>query len=829
MELAAYEKEHLALVSETAAECTVLLKKDGSFPLKSAGKIAAFGNGIRHTVKGGTGSGEVNSKFSVNIEQGLKEAGFEIASEKWLDDYDAMRVNAKKQFIKDIKAEAKALHTNAMMYSMGKAMPEPEHNLAISGDADTAIYVVTRDSGEGNDRQAKPGDVMLVNSEIRDILACNEKYKNFMLVLNVGGVIDLTPVKDVKNILILSQLGVVTGTVLADILLGKQVPSGKLATTWSAWEDYSTIGTFGDVNDTDYKEGIYVGYRYFDSVGKKALFPFGYGLSYTDFEMSDAAVSLEKETVKISVNVKNTGNYSGKEIAEVYLSAPAGKLDKPYQELAAYGKTGLLKPGESTSVTIEFKLSDHASYDTETASYILEKGDYIVRVGRSSTETTVASKLALSETVTVLKAKNVIGDSGFKDFVPENTRTSEIPADVPTLTVNPDDISKAEVSYDADYEVDDIIKSLTDEELVFMNIGQHDPDRKGLQAVIGNASPHIAGAAGETTSRFTSKGIGYLTMSDGPAGLRLAKNYYEDAEGAHGIGTSMMPESMLEYMSGFARFIMNLLGLGGSKAPKNAEVKHQYATAIPIGTAIAQSFNCDLAKAYGDMVGSEMEMFGVNLWLAPALNIHRSILCGRNFEYYSEDPLVSGLMAAAITEGVQKHPTAGTTIKHYAANNQEINRYACSSNVSERAMREIYLKGFGICVRKAQPHAVMTSYNLLNGTHTNEHRGLTEDILRSEFGYEGIVMTDWVIAGMPGTGNQRYRTAIAADVAKAGGDVFMPGSKADYDSVLGALKDGSLSRKQLEIEAKCFSASTINPSFSDGHCGCRKSSDFGLL
>jgi beta-glucosidase len=229
-------------------------------------------------------------------------------------------------------------------------------------------------------------------------------------------------------------------------------------------------------------------------------------------------------------------------------------------------------------------------------------------------------------------------------------------------------------------------------------------------------------------------------------------------------------------------------------------VKEQMATMIPIGTALAQSFNYELAKAFGDIVGDEMARFGVHLWLAPALNIHRSILCGRNFEYYSEDPLLSGLMAAAVTEGVQAHKGCAVTIKHYAANNAETNRYFNDSRVSERAMREIYLRGFEVCVKRANPKAVMTSYNLLNGTHTSEHRGLIEDILRSEFGFDGIVMTDWVIS-MMSQGKSKHRAALPEEVAKAGGELFMPGGKGDYDRVLKALQEGRLTRKQLERNA----------------------------
>ena len=331
-----------------------------------------------------------------------------------------------------------------------------------------------------------------------------------------------------------------------------------------------------------------------------------------------------------------------------------------------------------------------------------------------------------------------------------------------------------------------------------MAIGAFDPDAK--LGIIGNAATHVAGAAGETTSLLKEKGIKPLIMADGPAGLRLARNYYEDEKGAHEVGgTGAIPASMLEYVGPVMKFFA-LKFAGPKKPPKNAVVKEQMATQIPIGTAIAQSFNCELAEKFGDIVGSEMEAFGVNLWLAPALNIHRSILCGRNFEYYSEDPLVSGLTAAAICQGVQSHKSCGVTIKHFAANNAETNRYCNNSQVSERAMREIYLRGFGICVRKAGPKAVMTSYNLINGTHAAENRGLIEDILRSEFGFEGIVMTDWVIAVMEMPGSN-YRNTMSPEVALAGGDLFMPGTKDDYNRLMEAVRSGQVSREQLMANA----------------------------
>lgn len=800
MELFDYEKEHIGLLRDSLAECTLFLRQNGAFPLEAPGRIAAYGNGVRHTVKGGTGSGEVNSRYSVNVEQGLKGAGFTITTGRWLDAFDQVEQDAQKAFVKEIKERAKKKHTMAILEGMGAVMPQPEYDLPLDGEGDTAIYVLSRISGEGNDREPIPGDIRLTDSEAKTILALDAKYEKFMLVLNVGGVVDLTPVKEVSNILLLSQLGVETGSVLADILLGRANPSGKLTTTWASWEDYCKQGEFGDINDTRYKEGIYVGYRYFDTVGKKPLFPFGYGLSYTSFDIAVTGAAAEGDTIRIKAAVSNTGARAGREVVQVYVSAPAGRLDKPYQDLAAFAKTDLLEPGASQELTISFSLRDCASYDAQKESYVLEAGSYVVRVGDSSDHTQPAALVDLDGEAVVTKAGNCLGETDFEDWKPSGSEiaAAEELSDITRISVAAADIETVTVSYDQEREIDPRVKDLTVEELAYLNVGAFNP-KAGALSVIGNAATNVAGAAGETTGILKEKGFPVLVMSDGPAGLRLAKEFYRDEKGAHGIGSSMVPESFLPFLPAPARFIMNLIG-GSGKPKKGQKVEYQYATAIPIGTAIAQSFNLPLAESYGSIVGDEMERFGVHLWLAPALNIHRDIRCGRNFEYYSEDPLISGKTAAAITRGVQRHPGCGTTIKHYAANNQEKNRYCNNSIVSERAMREIYLKGFGICVRESQPHALMTSYNLLNGVHTSEHRGLIEDILRCEYGFKGIVMTDWIV-DMAQDKQSLHRMPIAAEIAKAGGDLVMPGSKGDFDSIVKAAKSGELELRQLQINA----------------------------
>ncbi len=797
MELLEYEKEHLIRLRKGLGECMVLLKKDGEFPIEKPCKVALYGNGARETVKGGTGSGEVNSRYFVNVEKGLEKSGFTITTTKWLDAYDEQRKLFRKNYIAKVKKEAKEAKQNPIMVLMGMTIPEMEYEIPLDGEGEIALYVLARNSGEGNDRKPEKGDVKLTDTEVRDILVLNQKYQKFMLLLNVGGVVDLSPVQDVKNILILSQLGVETGFALADVLLGKQNPSGKLTTTWSAYEDYAEIGEFGQRDETRYKEGVYVGYRYFDKMGKKALFPFGYGLSFTEFKVSEEKVHVTGTEITVSATVKNIGKHKGKQVLQLYVSPPQGKLDKPYQTLVGFKKTGVLKTQEAETITISFDLRDAASYDEKRALYYLEEGDYVLRLGVSSMDTKPVALCKLEKELSVRQVQNLLGSPDFRDFKPQVEETKEALAEVPLYFVDTKDYKVEEVSYETQDVIEDMVKKLTTEELAALNIGSF-KTKSGIQSVIGQASDKLAGAAGETSSVAVSRGIQTLVMADGPAGIRIAKDYYIDSKGAaKSVGNGMI-ESMEEFFSPAARLVVKMVTGSARRVTEN--VKHHYATALPIGTAIAQSFNLNFAETCGDIVGDEMERFGVHLWLAPALNIHRNILCGRNFEYYSEDPYVSGKVAAAITRGVQKHKNCGTTIKHFAANNQEYCRYMNNSQVSERAMREIYLKGFEICVKESQPKALMTSYNLLNGTHTSEMHGLNQDILRCEWGFRGIVMTDWVISGMEEK-NAKYGAPVPYKVAASGNDLFMPGHKKNYEDLMQAVQNGDISKRELQRNA----------------------------
>ena len=791
-----YEKDNIERLRPYLAECTVLLKKNGAFPLDGPCSIFAAGSGVRDTVKGGTGSGEVNSRYFVNIEQGLKDAGFTITNPFWSDMYKAFNDKAHRDFVTGIRKKAFRERTNLISASMGAVMKQPDYIIPIDYSADAAVYVVSRISGEGNDRLIEKGDFMLTDSEVRDILALDKNYDRFMLVINAGGPVDLSPVMEVGNILVLSQLGVETGAALADILLGKAYPSGKLATTWAAVEDQCTAGDFGDRDDTRYREGIYVGYRFFDSFGLDTLFPFGYGLGYTDFSVGKASVKVNGPDVEVSARITNKGKYKGKETFQIYVSCPHGRLDRESKSLAAFAKTDELDPGKSRTVKAGFDIRDLAGFDIRSASYILEKGEYVILAGTDSTSAKPAAVLTLDEDFTVLKAERLFDGADFNDLRGFDSRDYDT-GKLPAYKLDLSDCGTEGLRERNSIEMASLVpERLTGEELAVINVGDFKAKGLSIASIIGEASIGVAGAAGESCRRYKDKGIDSIVMADGPAGVRISKRYYEDKKGKHSIG-STLPETMLDMFPGLLKKLLNR----EPKEKKGRVFREQYCTAIPIATAIAQSWNTGFAEICGDIVGSEMDIFGIDLWLAPALNIHRNVLCGRNFEYFSEDPLISGKFAAALTKGVQKHPGRGVTIKHYAANNQETNRYASNSIISERALREIYLKGFGICIRESDPMAVMTSYNLLNGEHTSESRELAEVLFR-EFGFDGLIMTDWVVGGdMLLAKGSKYGTPDAAKVAAAGCSLFMPGNKGDFAQIIKGLKKGTVSEQQLRENA----------------------------
>jgi beta-glucosidase len=545
------ERKNAGIVRGLQAECTVLLKKNGDFPITGPCDIALYGNGARNTLRGGTGSGEVYSHFTVSIERALEKAGFNITTKNWLDAYDGILKQSRKEFVREIKERAKKKHISPVFEGMGAVMPEPEYDLPLSGGGDAAVYVLSRICGEGNDR-VEEKDILLTKTEIKTILELNRKFDKFMLVLNVGGPVDLTPVLEVENILLLSQLGALTGYAFSDILLGKKTPSGKLATTWVPWNEYPELFDFGDTDDTRYKEGIYVGYRYYNTVGTKVLFPFGYGLSYTEFNVKCVETTSDGESITLSFNVENTGEYCGKEVVQVYVSKPTGKLDQPSAVLAGWAKTEKLASGQSTKVSVNFTMSEFASYDSESSSYILEKGDYVIKYGVDSVHITPCVIVRISENVTVREVESSFEGPDFEDFKPENkcknagdeksdigASNDKVDSSLPVIIIDAKDISKEKITYDSVPEISEEVKSLSDEELVYLNIGAFFGGGVG-GSMIGNAGRLVAGAAGETTEKLRDKGIPSLSMADGPAGVRISQKYWVDETGAHSVGNTLL-------------------------------------------------------------------------------------------------------------------------------------------------------------------------------------------------------------------------------------------------------------------------------------------------
>ena len=790
MKLEEYEQRHLELLYPHLGECTLFLKRDNSFPLDKPCRIAAYGNGVRQTVKGGTGSGEVNSRFFINIEDGLKQTGFEITTTEWLNKFDEIYQNSRKNWVKLVKKEAKQAHVFAPVYCMGIVMPTPEYDLELGEKAEAAIYVVSRISGEGNDRRPVKGDALLTDSEVRDILALNKMYEKFMLVINAGGVVDLTPVLEVRNILILSELGSETGKALGDILLGNLNPSGKLTATWARLEDYPYPMTF-DKDDTVYTDGLYVGYRYFDSFKKKPLFPFGFGLSYSSFKIDNFVILNNRSLITVKADVTNVSQFEGKEVVQVYVSYVGGEV---YQHLEGFAKSPLLKENEKATVEISFKFEDLAKYDESRELYYLPKGEYLLRVGNSSDNTSIAGKIVLKEEVITKRVKNMFSKVSVDEL--KTKIKKEIVEDVPQLALDSSDFETKEM-VEKWIEFPEVVKKLDHKQLALLNVGYH--GERGSASMVGETCVSVPGGAGEIPQLYKHLLDKTLSMADGPAGLRVSCRYVINKNGKLlSLDKNKFIYESMEFMPKPIGYLARKFLFNDKKPKKDQEVHYQYCTALPIGTAIAQSWNKDFARLCGNIVGTEMDIFNVDLWLAPALNIQKNILCGRNFEYFSEDPILSGVFASELTQGVQQHYGRGVTIKHFAANNQETNRYASNSIMSERVLREIYLRGFEYCIREAQPKAVMSSYNLINGTHTSENRELNNGFLYEENDFQGIIMTDWVIQ-MMASKNDKYPFPHASRVALAGTALMMPGSKGDVKDIYNELKYDKKLRKQVRI------------------------------
>ena len=719
-------EKHVALSRRAACEGTVLLKnEDGFLPFAGGSKVAVFGKAQIDYVKGGSGSGIVHAPYVRNIYEGLKMKSGKV------DVFDPLSL-----FYTDYVTQAYKNGRESGRLHEPK-VPE-ELLLRAAAYTDTAIVTICRFSGEGydqrNDDKNKYFELEDGEKEmVADVLA---HFENVVVLLNVGAMIDTSWFADndkVKSALLLWQGGMEGGLAAADMLVGDDAPSGKLVDTCvRAFGDYPSSEGFHKSEDyVKYTEDIFVGYRYFETipgVRSAVVYPFGYGLTYTTFDISDIFAVGNGTRIFVTATVKNTGKRAGKEVVEVYYSAPEGKITKERIALAAFTKTPLLQPGESVCVSLSFDARDMASYDdmgdVEKSAYVMEAGDYRIFVGTSVRDNVEADYVYTVEHDTVTQrltayctpeklGKRLTADGTYREAPVRTEAVRAFPSTYRNEYKEPEEICGLYDVALGKMTLDEFISQMTDEDLMGVLAGH--PDTGVCNT----------GTMGGYRNKF---GIPPIATADGPAGLRLHPR--------RGIRT----------------------------------------TAFPVATALACTWNTALVEEIGKAGALECKENNIQIWLTPALNIHRSPLCGRNFEYYSEDPLIAGKMAAAMVRGIQSEGVAATP-KHFAANNKETNRSESDSIVSERALREIYLKGFEICVKESDPKIIMSSYNLINGVRTSESAELLQGILRDEWGYKGMLTTDW------SNHAEHYKEV------KVGNDIRMPASqrgklKAPYEAGL---------------------------------------------
>ncbi|WP_303974045.1 glycoside hydrolase family 3 N-terminal domain-containing protein [Streptococcus merionis] len=737
------ELKNRKISRNAACEGIVLLKNDGVLPIRPC-RIALYGNGARKTVKGGCGSGDVNERSYVTVEEGLEQAGFQIMDKRWLDAYDRSfeqdRTVWKEELLKE--TARRRTHIDVVYLETPHTMPTGD---VVAKDelpsADAAFYVIARRSTEGNDRQDIGRDYRLSDVEKRNIQLLSRHYERFVLILNVPGPVDITEFHEsiyVNAVLLISQGGLETGNAAADVLTGKVVPSGRLTDTWArSYSDYPFTEEFSYAGSDEvvYREGIYVGYRWFDKMKKTPLYPFGYGLSYTDFSLYKEQFLVDESGIEVGVRVQNIGDCSAKEVVQIYCKQPKGALEKAVRVLAGFEKTRLLKPGEEQTIKVRICWDDLASYEEATGCMVLESGTYEFLVSDSGKTFFSAGTAKLYKKRCVEELKNV-------DHTP----------------LIPDEIM-------------DFVRALPLEQRLELVTGAAPVNQ---DAVIGNGAVSVVGAAGETTRSI--EGLPALILADGGSGIRLISHFMTDESG------QLVPP---DPMAGMER--------GAFSDSQSQDVKgtdyYQYCTSYPVGTALAQSWNRTLLREVGRSVAGEMKKYGIHLWLAPSVNIHRNPLCGRNFEYYSEDPFLAGELASELCMGVQETPGLGVTVKHFACNNQEYLRTSMNSVVSMQALYEIYLRVFARIIKKACPASIMTSYNQVNGVHSANNRWLCTEVARKQWGFDGIFMSDW--------GTTHHGASDPALCMEAGNDLIMPGRQKDRDRICEAVASGELEEEAL--------------------------------
>lgn len=799
------ERDHRVIARKAAADGIVLLKNDGVLPLKRE-TVALYGAGARMTVMGGSGSGDTQARCNVTIEQGLKNAGIRIPTTLWMERFEKQyqdRQAAFKKQMDEIADQYSPIRTMDMFNAIHEHhAPQPGCAPILSDEltdeTDTAIYVLARQAGEGGDRKAEKGDYLLSDVEEESLRLLSSHYAKLILIINSGSLVDLSILDEIRvdAVVFFGQGGMEGGNALADILTGKVTPSAKLTDTWAyRYSDYPAADTYSHVNGEtafeNYYEGIYVGYRYFSSFGVKPRYPFGFGLSYTDFAYDVQDICVDKTVISVNVPVKNIGSCQGKEVVQIYLQKPGQKADCECISLVAFGKTNTLQPNEAQLLTLSFDMAQNGSFDESRNAFVLEAGEYGLLIGRSASDTTVYGVLTLDEEV-ITEIVSAIGGGkpDFEDLRCSNTFTyADSIARYPLSAADFQTVSHDLYVPEFSQKVQQLISRLSVKDKISLVVGG------GYSIKCFN---NVMGAAGRTATNLLKKGVPNIVMSDGPAGLNV-----NQAVTIMPDGTPRYPEGLPEdWQWGWLKKVGNLL-----KPPKGkGRPVYHYMTAWPNATMQAQSWDVSLLEEIGRAVGREMLEIGVSVWLAPGMNIHRNPLCGRNFEYYSEDPLIAGTMAAAITRGVQSCGGVGVSIKHFCCNNQEENRTGVSENLSQRALREIYLRAFRIAVAEGDPWTIMSSYNKVNGSYVCNDPAFLSGVLRDEWGYSGLVMSDW-----NATEQCSYAKAI-----NAGNDLIMPGTGHNRKALQKAWQDGSLEADALDTSAARVLTLVFNSATTEG-------------
>lgn len=737
-------KESAIIARKAAEEGIVLLKNNGVLPLLEK-DVALFGSGSTDTSVCGTGSGYAFSPYTISVAAGLLKVGLNVTSSLWMEHYHAKKQKVEKND-KSLSFLDKRFSGITPYFEVDVITAE---EIESAKKSEVAIYVIRRNTGEGYDRTATKGDYYLSENEKTNIELLSKHFEKVIVVLNTC-VVDCKWLQEqdyVSAIVLLGQAGLEAGYALGKILVGEVCPSGRLTDTFAlSYDDYPASKSFSQ-NDSntlqeDYVEDIYVGYRHFDTKELNVVYPFGYGLSYTSFAFDNVKVEADWKEVKVSLDVTNIGNVSGKEVVQLYVSAPDGKLKKPYQELKAYQKTSNLKPQETQNITLTIATRDLSSYDEETSAWMMEKGNYILRLGKHSRDTKEIGAIALDETVTTVQlSKQLTVDhplayldyprcdtSGFEGtlyplYAKDYTTVNEASTISKTLECfSNKDYETKPSKYSFKWNTDEVVSKVrTIHNATLLDVVDGKITLEEFVATLDNeVLVRLVTGAGQETKHYV--------LSRLPRGA-FRSNYNGSSSGKT---TDMFSKTLGIPAASFA------------DGPAGIHYMGSPSTSYPVGMVLAQTFNESIIAEVGDMYGREMEHYDTAICLGPGMNIHRDPLCGRNFEYYSEDPLVTGNSAVAFINGLQKnHPGFGVATKHFCCNNQELDRTKSNSTVSERALREIYLKGFEIAVKKAQPATIMSSYNLVNGIHTSSRYDLLTDVLRGEWGFEGFVMTDW--------------------------------------------------------------------------------------